>query len=90
MSEQERWGEFDRRLEAMLSSQAVHEERINALLRIAESHQGKIDRLDNAMASLAESMIDLREAERRADERVASLVSAIGEYIRQRPQGSGT
>ncbi|MCX6592050.1 MAG: hypothetical protein NTZ56_11030 [Acidobacteria bacterium] len=79
--------EFDRKIAELAARGAETDERVRALLRVAELHQERIDHLDQAMATLADSMIGIREAEQRADERVAALVSAIGEFIRQRPQG---
>ena len=82
--------DFQRKIDAILAVQALHDERIQALIRAAEQQQKNLDQLDDTVASLAESMIELREShkatenhQRYLDERVDRLVSAIGEFVRK-------
>lgn len=70
--------------------QAAYGERIQAVIRAAERQQKNLDQLDDTVASLAESMIELREShkatenhQRYLDERGDRLVGAIGEFVRK-------
>lgn len=82
--------DFDRKLEALLATQALHDGRIFALIRLAELQQENLNRLDGALDDLAAAgkETDLRlqrmaESQRVADDRVSTLVGAIGEFLRR-------
>jgi len=79
-----------------LAVQDKQDERLRALIHVAELQQNNLDRLDEELASLADSVSKMHEGQqatdkrvevlldsgRASDERVNALVSAVGELIR--------
>lgn len=79
--------DFQRKIDAILAVQALHDERIQAVIRAAELQQANLERLDDTVADLAQSVIqdhvDTLARQRALDDRVDRLVSAIGELARR-------
>jgi len=79
--------DFQRKIDSLLAVQALHDERIQALIRVAELQQTNLDRLDDSVADLAQSVTrdhsEMAARQKYLDERVDRLVSAIGEFVRK-------
>ena len=79
--------DLEKKVDALAAAQDKTDERIQALIRVAELQQGRQDHLDAALTSLSESVgrmhLSLVESGKATDERVSALVSAIGELIRR-------
>jgi hypothetical protein len=86
--------DFQRKIDSLLAVQALHGERIQALIRAAELQQTNLDRLDETVADLAESVAhshsemierqgEIVERQKYFDERIDRLVSVIGEFVRK-------
>ena len=83
--------DLEKKVDALTAAQDKTDERIQALIRVAELQQGRQDHLDAALTSLSESVgrmreevrLSLVESGKATDERVSALVSAIGELIRR-------
>ncbi len=79
--------DFQRKIDSLLAVQALHDERIQALIRVAELQQTNLDRLDETVADLAQSVTrdhsEMVERQKYLDERVDRLVIAIGEFVRK-------
>ena len=68
-------------VESLAGTVVAHDNQIEALIRIAEKHDREMVEIrENARKAEAEA----RERGRVLDERIANLVSAIGELIRRR------
>ena len=79
--------DFQRKIDSLLAVQALHDERIQALIRVAELRQTNLDRLDDTVADPAQSVTrdhsKMVERQKYLDERVDRLVSAVGELVRK-------
>lgn len=80
--------DFQRKLDA-------HNEQIQALIRVAELQQTRLDETDDLVASIAQALAqerterierqkEIADRQKYFDERVDSLVVAIGEFVRNR------
>ena len=79
-------------IEFLLENQAAHDERLARIEKAVVVLIEKTIRLDEVMAKLAESLETVsRECEarnRRMDERIELLVSAMGQFMQNRPATS--
>ena len=79
--------DFQRKIDSLLSVQAQHDEQIQALIRVAELQQTNLDRLDETVADLAQSVSkdhsEMVARQKESGERIDRLVSAIGEFVRK-------
>jgi hypothetical protein len=80
--------DFQRKLDA-------HNEQIQALIRVAELQQTRLDETDDLVASIAQALAqerterlerqkEMADRQKYFDERVDRLVVAIGEFVRNR------
>ena len=79
--------DFQRKIDSLLAVQAEHDGQIQALIRVAELQQTNLDRLDETVADLAQSVTkdhsELVARQKESGERIDRLVSAIGEFVRK-------
>ena len=79
--------DFQRKIDSLLSVQAQHDEQIQALIRVGELQQTNLDRLDETVADLAQSVSkdhsEMVARQKESGERIDRLVSAIGEFVRK-------
>jgi len=62
-------------------SVAEHNEQIAQILSKLSAVVDRQERLDNALVDLAEVQKELAETQRKTDERIQNLVSAIGQLL---------
>jgi len=88
--------DVEKTIEFLLQNQAVHDERLTRIENAVVVLIDKTNRLDDVMATLAEAHIksieqmdvmakQSMERDDRLGARIDSLVTAIGEFIRNRP-----
>lgn len=81
--------DVEKTIEFLIQNQAAHDDRLTRLENAVGVLADKTNHLDDVMVTLAESMGMIAqqsaERDRRLGERIESLVSAIGEFIRSRP-----
>ncbi|HEV2200575.1 MAG TPA: hypothetical protein VGR73_12200 [Bryobacteraceae bacterium] len=52
--------DFQAKIDALRAAQARHDEQIHALIRLAELQQGNLDKLDDTVADLAQTLVKER------------------------------
>lgn len=81
--------DVEKTIEFLIQNQAAHDDRLTRLENAVGVLADKTNHLDDVMVTLAESMGMIAqqsaERDRRLGERIESLVSVIGEFIRSRP-----
>jgi hypothetical protein len=88
--------DVEKTIEFLIQNQAAHDERLTRLENVVGTLADNVNRLDDVMVTLAESHIKLIERmdalaqqsverDKRLGDCVDNLVSAIGEYVRNRP-----
>jgi len=60
---------------------AEHDKQIGQILTILSTVVDRQERLDNALVDLAAVQAELAEAQKKTEERIQNLVSAIGQFL---------
>ena len=84
--------DVERTIEFLLSNQAKHDERLTRLEAVVGSLAGTVNSLIGSVEKLADNvarldgaMVMLAESGVQTNRRIDTLVSAMGEIVRQRP-----